>query len=300
MRSEQREEGLFVIHEVEEKETLFSLSKRYNSSIDAILKFNQLTDNSIDIGQVLSILVVQEEKVDSVVVSASNEHVVAKGETLYSIARQYELSINDIKEWNGLTSNDLSLGQVLKIGQGDSTVVESVPAVEQAEVVKEEPKDSVETYIVQMGQTLHSIAKEIGISIDSLKDWNNLSSDYLRIGQTLSIRSIEVDSASMDSTVVASQLDADGFEKEFEVGTAALICEIKTKKFLALHRTLPIGTELEVRNLMNNLVVHVKVVGKLPNTGINRNVLLRLSRPAFEQLRILDPRSRVEVSHYIE
>ncbi|MEO1257112.1 MAG: peptidoglycan-binding protein, partial [Bacteroidota bacterium] len=89
----------------------------------------------------------------------------------------------------------------------------------------------------------------------------------------------------------------DGFERVFEEGVASVIESMKTSRFLALHRTLPIGTNLKVRNLMNNQVVHVKVVGKLPSTGLNKNLLLRLSQPAYDQLGILDSKSRVEVSY---
>ena len=70
-----------------------------------------------------------------------------------------------------------------------------------------------------------------------------------------------------------------------------------TKKYLALHRTAPIGTIMRVRNEMTNLSVFVRVVGKLPNTGANNNVLLRLSQAAQEALGALDGKFRVEVSY---
>ena len=69
-------------------------------------------------------------------------------------------------------------------------------------------------------------------------------------------------------------------------------------KYLALHKTLPIGTLMEVRNLMNNKKVFVRVVGQLPDTGPNENVLIRLTEKSFNRLGILDARARVELTYY--
>ena len=73
---------------------------------------------------------------------------------------------------------------------------------------------------------------------------------------------------------------------------------MQSDKALALHRTQPIGAMLEVRNLMNNKKILVKVVGKLPETGLNKNTLIRLTRVSFKRLGVIDPKARVEVSYY--
>ena len=71
-----------------------------------------------------------------------------------------------------------------------------------------------------------------------------------------------------------------------------------TDKYLALHKDLPIGSLIEVRNLMNNKKVYVRVVGQLPQTGLNENVIVRLTSRSFKQLGILDARARVEIVYY--
>ena len=70
-----------------------------------------------------------------------------------------------------------------------------------------------------------------------------------------------------------------------------------TRKYLALHPTAPVGTIMRVRNEMTNLSVFVRVVGKLPDTGANNNVLIRLSPAAQEALGALDGKFRVELSY---
>ncbi|MEQ9404442.1 MAG: LysM peptidoglycan-binding domain-containing protein [Cyclobacteriaceae bacterium] len=313
IRSERRTEGLFVIHEVEEEETLYSIARRYNSSVNLIVTFNEIVDNRIDIGQILSVLVEESESnvVESDISIAGNDnmHLVEAGETLYSISKKYDVKLRDLRRLNNLEDNSISPGQSLKIVEDSREPIakaETIPELSEVSVEELVPDDTelipdgFEPYHVQTGETLISIARKRSVAVDSIKGWNSLDSDYLRIGQKLFVRISGEPVNPNDSTEVVTKLDNDGFERIYEEGIAGVIPKISTAKYLALHRTLPIGTALEVRNLMNNLVVHVKIVGRLPNTGINRNLLVRLSKPAFEQLGILDSKSRVEVSYFKE
>ena len=301
IRSENREEGMFIIHEVEEEETLFSIARRYNSSINSIIKFNSISDNRIEIGQIISVLVEEREKTDA----DGKVHIVEEGETLYTISRKYGLKVRELKKLNNLEDNNISLGQRLVVSEDEEEEAQS--KVEERTVVVEldstnsDSLSNEKSLIVQTGETLRSIALRLGVTVDELKDWNGLTSDYLAIGQRLIYKETEREQISeLDSTATATRINEEGFERTYEEGIAALIERTSTSKYLALHRELPIGTEIEVRNLMNNLVVHVKVVGKLPDTGLNRNLLLRLSKPAYDQLGILDPKARVEVSYFKE
>lgn len=313
VRAEQREEGLFVVHEVEEQETIYSIARRYGGSVGSIIKHNQIVDNRIEIGQVIYVLVENEAPVKAVVIEgvtstpANDIHVVQLGETLYSISKQHDVKLKDLRRWNNLPTNDISPGMQLKLSREAKIIkeeeVKKEPEVKEEDSVVVEDADpfaNFEKYLVQTGETLSTIARKIGVSIDSLKLWNGLDTDYLRIGQQLFFK----DSEDTPKTTLIepkkntrTQIDEKGFERIYEEGVASVIESMNTTRYLALHRTLPIGTNLEVRNLMNNQVVHVKVVGKLPNTGLNKNLLLRLSQPAYDQLGILDSKSRVEVSY---
>ena len=311
IRAEQREEGLFVVHEVEEEETIYSIAKRYGGSVLSIIKHNQIIDNRIEIGQIIYVLIEDEKPQKAVVVESlstdPNIHIVEPGETLYSISKKYDIKLKDLRRWNDLSNNDLSPGMPLKLNkkveittnkeEADSSETE-VMAVDS--VSEDDPFATFEKYLVQTGETLSTIARKIGVGIDSLKIWNSLDSDYLKIGQELFYKpSEEIEEVSINEPKKnkRTQIDENGFERIYEEGVASVIQSMKTSRYLALHRNLPIGTNLEVRNLMNNQIVHVKVVGKLPNTGLNKNLLLRLSQPAYDQLGILDSKSRVEVSY---
>ena len=317
LRLEIREEGSFVIHQVDEEETLYSIARRYKSSVSSIIEYNQIVDNRIEIGQVLEVLIKDAEKasielpIDS---DVTGIHSVEEGETLYSISRKYGIKVRTLKNWNDLEGNAISPGMSLRVSDisiakpGINEEAESVKVDEstsegmlKVDSAKSDVSESFEKYLVQTGETLSSIATKIGVQLDSLRLWNELRSDYLKIGQSLLFRS---DAAEKELSLVKPteqktvRIDEDGFERIYEEGTTSVIESMKTTRYLALHRTLPIGTDLEVRSLMNNRIVHVKVVGRLPDTGLNKNLLLRLSRSAYDQLGILDSKSKVEVSYY--
>jgi murein DD-endopeptidase MepM/ murein hydrolase activator NlpD len=116
-----------------------------------------------------------------------NSHVVQKGETLYSISRRYGLSVDDLCAINRITS-----ASVLKAGQ--TLQVEAAPS------------SGPEIYTVQKGDTLYSIAKAQGLSVDQLRAINGLSSlAVLKAGQVLRFpASSTVTSTPSPSTTVTS------------------------------------------------------------------------------------------------
>jgi hypothetical protein len=82
-----------------------------------------------------------------------------------------------------------------------------------------------------------------------------------------------------------------------ESGLATKIEGSGTDKYLALHKTAAVGTIMQVRNIMNGQSVYVRVIGQLPDTGENNNILVRLSPRAVQRLSTPDSRFRVETSY---
>jgi len=315
LRAEQRAEGLFVVHQVEEEETLYSIARRYGGSIQKIIEHNNIVDNTIDIGQIIDVLVVNDMQAlnTAPVALPDGVHSVGKGETLYSISRLYKLKVKELKKWNNLKGNDISLGMLLKVAKdsklpamNDSLSADRTQKDESIEMtsddsVKTESPDlfeGFEQYLVQTGETLYSIAQKIGVRMDSLQLWNGLTTESLDVGQALRFKEQKDAAVEEDSAESKTALSEDGFERVYEEGVASVIEAMNTSKYLALHRHLPIGTNIEVKNLMNGQLVHVKVVGKLPNTGLNKKLIVRLSKAAYDQLGILDSKARVEVSYF--
>lgn len=154
-------------------DSLYSIAKRYGTSVEEIKKLNYLTSNNLVIGQVLRIPEMYTKPSDMVIPNYVNYKVV-KGDTLYSIAKKFNVSVDSIINDNNLKNNNLSIGQNLKI---------------RSKEVEECFGDNISsnTYTVVKGDSLYSISKKLGVSVDYLKKINNLTSNLLSVGQILKI-----------------------------------------------------------------------------------------------------------------
>ena len=149
---------------VKSGDSLYSIARKYNTTVDELKKLNNLSSNVLNIGQVLKIPSSESSNTGSNT-GTTNTYVVKSGDSLYSIARKYNTTVDEIKSLNNLTSNLLSIGQVLKIPSGSST----------------------NTYVVKSGDNLYSIARKYQITVNELKKLNNLNSNLLSIGQVLKV-----------------------------------------------------------------------------------------------------------------
>ncbi len=97
--------------------------------------------------------------------------------------------------------------------------------------------------------------------------------------------------------LIASPLLSQAQGKFFERGLAEVIPDGQnTGKNLGLHRELPVGTEIKVRNPANGFAIALKIVGRLPDTGANQKIILKLSEAAYRKLRASGRRFAVELS----
>lgn len=150
---------------VKKGDSLYSIANKYNTTVDELKRINNLTSNTLSIGQVLKLPSDKPNKIEQE--KNTITYMVQKGDSLYSIARKYSTTIDKIKDLNNLTTNLLSIGQVLLIPT--NTNLET-------------------TYTVQKGDSLYSIAKKYNTTVDKLKQLNNLTSNLLSIGQILIVR----------------------------------------------------------------------------------------------------------------
>jgi LysM repeat protein len=306
---------VFVIHKVEEKETLYSLSRRYGTPIAQILEYNPTADAGLVVGQILKIPYTPRAPrrlADGVI------HKVAEKETLFSISRLYQVSVDEIKQWNNLADNTLSIGQEL--------IIRKTPAPAEGRGTPQ-PMEVRTVHTVAPGETLFSISRKYGVGVDQIKEWNGLAGQDLKVGQQLFVsqpmyqqNTIQQAANQPDQNnpvtpvvqektqpVISEKISVSttpaetlGSTKEIkESGLAELIEGTEgNRKYLALHRTAPVGTILKVRNEMNNREVFVRVIGKLPDTGLNDKLIIKISKSAYDRLGAIDPRFRVEVTFY--
>ncbi|MBO6621940.1 MAG: LysM peptidoglycan-binding domain-containing protein [Balneola sp.] len=119
---------------------------------------------------------------------------VKKGDTFYSISKALDVTVAELKEWNGITSNALEIDQELiyYIQSEVPAIPDSLPREDTSSLITS-PSNSPNTYyLVKSGDSLYKIARENDMSVQELKDLNNLSSNDLRIGQRLAVKSVSV------------------------------------------------------------------------------------------------------------
>lgn len=106
---------------------------------------------------------------------------VREGDYLGRIARKYGVRVSQLKQWNGLRSNNLKIGQRLTVYPRNRGV--SNPSKPPKKVVNTEGR---QTYKVKSGDSLWTIAQKFsGVSVQNIKDWNDISGNKLKIGMTL-------------------------------------------------------------------------------------------------------------------
>lgn len=151
-------------------DTLYSIASRFGLSVDELKRLNNLTNNTLTIGQQL---IIKAE--DSNVPSNPENYItytVQKGDSLWKIANNYGVSVQELIEFNNLGNTTLQIGQTLFIP-----------------IENNNSSGNVTTYTVVAGDSLYSIAKKFNTTVNELKTLNNLSSNLLTIGQTLKIPS---------------------------------------------------------------------------------------------------------------
>lgn len=149
------------IYTVKKGDSLWKIANKYNTTVEKLKSANNLKTNTLSVGQKLVIPSI------SVSPEVSDTYIVQKGDSLWSIANKFNMTVSELKNLNNLTNNLLSIGQVLKI--------------------KDSSNNGKTIYTVQKGDSLWVIANKYGITTEELKSYNNLTSNLLSIGQVLKI-----------------------------------------------------------------------------------------------------------------
>ena len=154
---------------VQKGDTLYGISRQHNTSAQRIRELNKLTSDNLVPGQVLIV-----SNNDATNPSECVIYTVEAGDSLYEIAKKYDTTADLIKEYNGLESNDLSIGQELRI-----------PCYIEDNDNSDLPK--YVNYTVEVGDNLYDIAEKFGTTVDKIKKDNDLKSNTLTVGTMLII-----------------------------------------------------------------------------------------------------------------
>jgi len=199
-------------HSVKKGETLFSISKIYNMSIDELKNINKIIKEKIHPGQQLKISqptnqprnevlanvdrvdkadrADKADKVDKVEeTQKTTTHKVISGESLYSIAKTHNIPVDELKRINNIQNGKIHPGQELRLNQEAEVKRQTLFADKSDDRHDNKIKnsDKMITHIIKRGENLGSIAKENNTTVEELKRINNLSDSKIHQGQELKI-----------------------------------------------------------------------------------------------------------------
>ena len=226
-------------------------------------------------------------------------HKVAVHEYWYALARKYKTTFQELKAANPTLTGDLAVGQIIYVpykesatAQQKETTADTVSHKTKTPSVKKTKKDSIASVKKDTTVSAKPIASEVPAKVS--------------VGDTIKKK---LSRAKRDSIAASKKHSAISSEKKTEKitgvmsekGIASWIDDenINPDKYFALHGMAPIGTIIRVTNLANGKIVYVKVVGVLPETSDNDNLLIKITHTAGAKLETRDVRFQVELSYGI-
>ena len=327
---EKKDGKRFVLHRVDEGQTLYAIARRYGCSVADIQAANPDLKEAIRYNQVVRVparsLSRKEEKALDKVIrkqekAAKNEasddpakagiHVVETGQTLYSLANRYGVAQADLRKWNSLSGNNVLIGQALIVSE--KAYQARVPSTPEPEVTSktevtpkttDTPARTVIIHPVEPRPTETRPASPTDPKPERRPDpepINHPRPEPETVTRTTAPVPVKPADAAVEVELPRPGNDAPMPTRGRRISDSGIAEMIDgtdgSGKYLALHRTAPIGTLVQVRNEFNNQSLWVKVIGRLPDTGVNDKIMVKLSTQAFSKLSPSDRRFRAEVSY---
>ncbi|MGM9511537.1 LysM peptidoglycan-binding domain-containing protein [Larkinella sp. GY13] len=324
---EKKDGKLYVLHRVEQGQTLYSLVRKYNTTVQAIKDANPGLADGVRYDQVVRVpagnlsrkeekavtkaikkeekesLKREERQVKQETVREANSgiHQVEPGQTLYSLASRYGVSMEEVRKWNNLSSDHIVSGQALIVSEKAWRVRE--PLAKPVAVAPTHRSDSStevsRTSRNDSPKTERPAAPPRTVPTPPREESSRpVESERPAAEPTSSAPSEPRIIRPGDSGPLPNP--GGNTRRISEIGMAEIIENSgNSNKYLALHRSAPIGTLVLVRNDMNQQSIWVKIIGRLPDTSVNDKVIVKVSARAFEKLSPADRRFRAEVSYLV-
>lgn len=232
-------------------------------------------------------------------------HRVEAGQTLYSLINRYNCSVSEVSELNPSLKSGVSIkvGQTLKfpmIKNGKHVSAWAYNASKTKSKVL--PNQEFKQHIVKAGETIFSIAKMYDLDISYLVEANNISDNIIKIGSKLLVDKVEIERLikSNEKKTAPALVVAPVGQRILETGVAEVINTTnRTSKYLAMHRTAVVGSNIKITNEANGITIIARVVGNLGKVGPDENIMLKLSPYAYYKLRPKDTTIRATVEYYL-
>ena len=170
---------------VQSGDTLWGIANTHDTTVNNLKQINDLTSDTIYVGQVLKLKqrsTTQQESSQPSQSNSSDFYTVKAGDSLWKIAMGNDLTVSHLKQMNNLTTNTIYVGQQLRIKEGQTNSQAS-----QSNSQTNQSSQNAGTYTVKAGDTLWGIANDHDTTVNALKQNNHLNSDTIYVGQVLSL-----------------------------------------------------------------------------------------------------------------
>lgn len=268
-------------HTVEKGQTLYFLSKKYDVSIQDLMRFNPQIEKDMIVkeGMVLNIF---SKPTPDLNVKNYKYHTVVKGQTLYSLSKLYNISVDDLIYLNQLENPSIGIGDELIVqninsdalftaSKNKKPAIDNIPTDDNKIVVKDNKKEIDNKPLYTTVETVKEEGTALKLDNKDVEMYKMLYDGYKDSGAS--------------------------FNKEKGIGN---FLEQSSSKdvYLALVKGIDNGQVIRVRNLMNNKVIYLKVVGNVPSKDVKNNISIKISKAAARDLKIVEDRFLAEWSWY--
>ncbi len=176
-------------YKVKQGDAIGQIAELYKVNVSSIRKWNHLRSNKIEAGKTLRIYSdadINDIGNNSTEVSSSEYYKVKRGDTISEIADHHNVSVDDIKNWNGISGDEIKAGTKLKVHPETSVKKVKEKAIKNATKENNSTR-AAKTHRVVKGESLYTIAKDHKTSVDKLKELNDLTGAKIKVGQTLKV-----------------------------------------------------------------------------------------------------------------
>ncbi len=180
------------IYVVQKGDNLSNIAKKFNVTVAELQDWNNLTTKSIPLGASLQVVKnpIHNEVIAEPIERKDIAYSVQKGDNLGSIAKKFGASVEELKQWNNLTSNAIAIGNSLIVAKNEIVIDTNKVAIASFKKKEQYPSTASKEseYYVKKGDSLYSISKKYpGVTISDLKKWNNIKGEELKPGMKLKI-----------------------------------------------------------------------------------------------------------------